>query len=58
VAGSFTIPHQRMVGSPVKEVDGTLSELEHLEFAIGEFIEMKMQPAAERALKRRENLKV
>ena len=32
--------------------------LEHLEFAIGEFREMKMQPALERALKHRENLKV
>ena len=31
--------------------------LEHLDFAIGEFREMKMQPSLERALKQRENLK-
>jgi len=32
--------------------------LEHLDFAIGELREMKMQPALERALKQRETLKV
>jgi len=31
---------------------------EHLDFAIGELREMKMQPALERALKRREILEV
>jgi tetratricopeptide (TPR) repeat protein len=31
--------------------------LEHLDFAIGEFKEMKMQPALERALRQREALK-
>jgi len=30
--------------------------LEHLDFAISELREMKMQPALERALKQRENL--
>jgi hypothetical protein len=32
--------------------------LGHLDFAIGEFREMKMQPALERALKQREMLNV
>ena len=30
--------------------------LEHLDFAIGEFREMKMQPSLERALRHKENL--
>jgi tetratricopeptide (TPR) repeat protein len=37
------------------ERDGAL---EYLDFAIGELREMKMQPALERALKQKENLKV
>ena len=31
--------------------------IEHLDFAISELCEMKMQPSLERALKQRENLK-
>jgi tetratricopeptide (TPR) repeat protein len=38
--------------------DEKAEALEHLDFAIGEFREMKMQPSLERALKQRENLKV
>jgi len=38
--------------------DEKAEALEHLDFAIGEFREMKMQPALERALKQKENLKV
>jgi class 3 adenylate cyclase/tetratricopeptide (TPR) repeat protein len=37
--------------------DEKAEALEHMDFAIGEFREMKMRPALERALKRRENLK-
>ena len=37
--------------------DEKAEALEHLDFAIGELREMKMQPALERALKQRENLK-
>ena len=37
--------------------DEKAEALEHLDFAIGEFREMKMQPALERALKQRETLK-
>ena len=36
--------------------DEKAEAFEHLDFAIGELREMKMQPALERALKRRENL--
>jgi tetratricopeptide (TPR) repeat protein len=38
--------------------DEKAKALEHLDFAIGEFREMKMQPSLERALRQRENLKV
>jgi len=38
--------------------EGKAEALEHLDFAIGQLREMKMQPALERALKQRENLKV
>jgi hypothetical protein len=38
--------------------DEKAEALEHLDFAIGEFREMKMQPSLERALKQRENLRV
>jgi class 3 adenylate cyclase/tetratricopeptide (TPR) repeat protein len=38
--------------------DERAEAVEHLDFAIGEFREMKMQPALERALKHREILKV
>jgi hypothetical protein len=38
--------------------DEKAEALGHLDFAIGELREMKMQPALERALKQRENLKV
>ena len=37
--------------------DEKAEALEHLDFAIGELREMKMQPALERALKQRETLK-
>jgi hypothetical protein len=37
--------------------DEKAEALKHLDFAIGEFKEMKMQPALERALKQRETLK-
>ena len=37
--------------------DEKAEALEHLDFAVGEFREMKMQPSLERALKDRENLK-
>jgi tetratricopeptide (TPR) repeat protein len=38
--------------------DKKAEALEHVDFAIGELREMKMQPALERALKQKENLKV
>jgi hypothetical protein len=37
--------------------DEKAEALEHLDFAIGEFREMKMQPSLERALKQRETLR-
>ena len=36
--------------------EGKAEALEHLDFAIGQLREMKMQPALERALKQRESL--
>jgi hypothetical protein len=37
--------------------DEKAEALDHLDFAIGEFRDMKMQPALERTLKRRESLR-
>ena len=56
--GYFTGPAEELAELLLEHYPDERAEaLEHLDFAIGEFRDMKMQPSLERALRRKDILK-